>query len=405
MKTNLLNFIKKVFGAKSREAEESRAIYTTNTIFGLAQSLIGIFIPIYIYNLAGDYPIFSENEMTNGFIWVISYYVIVSAITILSILIFNEFIFEWSLKKTIFISKLFLIACYSCLSLGENNLYLIFLGAVFNGIHTTFYWIPYHIFFVKRVDDGDEKYGTETGKRDFLSGLASTLGPLLGALIIAQLGFPLVYAFVIILLLLATLPIIIFVDERGHRKHSLKDVFNNFLKNRDYLETTVALGGSITSNIIYIIFWSLMLYFGLKSYVEIGMITTLSGILAVAFMLFIGKMIDKKRKIGIHSFGVLVNSLLHLTRPFFSSLGFLYVNGILDNINSPFYNVPFNAAVYEKSLGASVSDFLVYRELVLHGIRLIVLVLIGLILFFTNSWMWVFFLGGLGSALTILVNF
>jgi hypothetical protein len=396
---------KKMFRDQSKEVQESRAIYTTSTIFDLAQSLIGIFVPIYIYNLVNDSLVFSKDTSINSFIWVISYYILVSVTTIVSIFIFEEFIFEWSLKKTIFISKLFMIARYSCLSLAQYDVRLLIIAAIFNGIHTTFYWIPYHIFFVKRVDDGDEKYGSETGKRDFLSGLATTLGPLFGALIIAKSGFTLVYALAIILLLLATLPIIIFVDEGGHRKHSLKDVFNNFLKNKEHLKTTLALGGHTTSTAIFVIFWPLMLYFGLNSFVEIGMITTFSGIFALVLMLFVGKMIDKKKKIGIHTFGVVWNSFLHWSRLFFSSAGFLYVNGILDNINSPFYNVPFNASIYEKSLKGSVSDFLVYRELVMHGVRLVALVLIVALLLLTGSWMWVFFVGGVASALTIFVNF
>lgn len=398
-------FIKKVIKRDSLTVDESRAIYATNTIYGLAQALLGIFIPIYVFNLSQEYLIFSDNTLTNGFIWVCSYYAVSSFVVVLSILLFHNHIFDWTLKKTIFFSKIFLIASYASLSLSEHNLYLIFVAAIFAGVHITFYWIPYHIFFVKRADDGDSKYGAETGKRDFFTGLSSTLGPLLGALIIAQLGFPILYGIAIILLLLATVPILIYVKENSHRKHSIRDVYFNFIKSRKYLNTSIALGGNITSNIIYTIFWSLMMYFGLNSFVDIGLITTLSGMVALAFILFVGNMIDKKRKLDIHIFGVIVNTVLHLTRPFFNSIGFLYGNGILDNLNSPFYNIPFSASVYEKSLEGSVSDFLIYREFIMHGVRFLILVVVCLILFFTHSWTWVFFIGALGSGLTILVNF
>jgi len=129
-----------------------------------------------------------------------------------------------------------------------------------------------------------------------------------------------------------------------------------------------------------------------------------SGILAMILLVVVGKMIDARGKLGIHSVGVGINTILHLTRPFFKSTAFLYGNGIIDNINSPAYGVPFNAAIYEKSLEGSVSDFIVYRELVMHGIRLIVLAFVALVLFYTNSWTWTFYVGALGSVLTILVN-
>ena len=397
-------FIKKLF-TTNRKLNESQAIYATNALSGLAEALIGIFIPVYIYNLSSNYQIFSGDGVINGITWAISFYIITSFITVLSILVFGKQIFEWTLKKTMFFSKIFLVASYACFSLAESNIYLIFLSAIFNGIHNTFYWIPYHIFFVKGADDGDRKYGVETGRREFLLGLSSTIGPLLGALIISQLGFPVLYGLSIVLLLLSTLPILLYVKEQSHRPHSMRDVRSSFLNNRRFLKTSVALGGSTTSYIVFTVFWSLMLYFGLRDFVEMGVITTFSGILSLALLLVIGKITDKKSKLGTHLIGVCINTGLHLTRLVFSSASFLYINGMLDNINSPLYNVPFNASIYEKSLGGSVSDFLVYREVVIHFIRLLVLLFVAAMMLLTGSWLWVFFVGAVGSALTILVNF
>lgn len=399
-------FVKKLFSSnRNRKVSESQAIYATNALSGLAESLLGIFIPIYIYNLSKSKLVFSGDELINGFIWAISFYMVTSLVTVISIVVFDRLIFEWTLKKTMFFSKLFLIASYACFSLAENNIWLIFLAAFFSGIHITFYWIPYHIFFVKGADDGDKKYGTETGRRDFVLGLSSTVGPLLGALVIAELGFPVLYGFSILLLAISTLPILLYVEEQDHRKHSLRDVYSNFLINKKYTKTTLALGGSITSNIVFVIFWSLMLYFGLGNFVEMGVITTFSGLISLALLLVVGKMTDKRSKLSTHSIGVFINTVLHLTRIFFNSTGFLYVNGMLDNINSPLYGVPFNASVYEKSLDGSVSDFLVYREITIHLFRFFVLLLIVILLLVTKCWLWVFAIGALGSALTILVNF
>ncbi|MFA6981962.1 MAG: MFS transporter [Patescibacteria group bacterium] len=401
----LHSLLSKISRAKDYTLDEVHAIYVTHVIYGLAQSLLGIFIPIYIYNLSKEQLVLSENLVTNGFLWVILFFAVCSLVVVLSILIFGRLIFEWTLKKTIFFSQLFLIACYAFLSLAEHNLAFILIAAAFCGVHNTFYWIPYHIFFVKRADDGDKKYGAEIGKRDLLVSLSSTLGPLLGALMIAHLGFSVLYGFAIFLLLISTLPIIIFVREGEHRTHTFSDVYSNFIKNRAYIKTSLALGGSTISGTISAIFWTLMLYFGIKSFVEIGFLITSSSVLAMILLVIVGKAIDTKGKKVIHSLGVAVGSLLQISRVFFNSLGFLYANVILDNANSPSYNVPFNASIYEKSLEGSVSDFLIYREIMLHGIRLIVLVLVGVVLYLTNSWTWTFFVGAIGSILTILVDF
>ncbi len=394
----------RVFNPHDYTVEEVHAIYATNVIANLAQSLLGIFIPIYIFNLTQHNAVFSGNAVTNGMLWTILFFALWSLSVVINSFVSPKIIFKLSLKKSLFMSKLFLISSYAFLFLAERDPLFIIPAALFGGMHTTYYWIPYHIFFVKKADDGDKKYGTEVGKRDFLVNLASSMGPLLGALTIAQLGFPVLYAIAIFMLLIATLPILFFVQENPHRNHEFKDVFLNFLWNKKYLKTTLALGGNITSNVVFAIFWSLMLYFGLQSFVEIGLLTTFSGILAMILLVVVGKMVDARGKLGIHSVGVGINTILHLTRPFFKSTAFLYGNGIIDNINSPAYGVPFNAAIYEKSLEGSVSDFLVYRELVLHGVRLVILAAIALVLFYTNTWTWTFYVGALGSVLTILVN-
>lgn len=387
------------------EPEEVHAIYATNALYNLAQSLLSIFIPIYVFNIAWKNNSLSSNETTNGMLWVICFFATLSLSSIINAILGPKTIFRLSLKKSISLSSIFLVFSYVFLFLAKENSLLLFPSAWLQGMFNIFYWVPYHVFFIKKADDGDKKYGNEVGKRDFLVGLSSALGPLLGSLIISQWGFEFLYAGAIFLLLISNLPITFFVHESSHRTHEVKDVYSNFLFNKNYITTTLALSGSIVSNVIFTIFWSLMLYFGLKNFVEIGLITTLSGILATILLVAVGKLIDSRGKLKVHFFGVVVNTVLHLTRPFYNTSTFLYTNGILDNVNSPIYGVPFNSAVYEKSLNGSVSDFIVYRELTMNLARFLCLVFVGFVLYFSNSWIWTFYLGAFGSVLTILINF
>lgn len=401
----ITSLLKKSDANRSYASEEVHAIYATNALSNLAQSLLSIFIPIYVFDITWKNAFLSSSEVTNGMLWAVCFFAILSLSAVVNAILGPKTIFQLSLKKSLSLSSFFLVFSYIFLFLSKNNPFLLIPSAWLQGMYNIFYWVPYHVFFVKKADDGDKKYGNEVGKRDFLVGLSSALGPLLGSLIISQWGFEFLYASAIFLLLISDLPITFFVHESSHRPHEVKDVYSNFLFNKDYTTTTLALSGSMISNIIFTIFWSLMLYFGLKSFVEIGLITTLSGILATILLVVIGKLVDSKGKLRVHFLGVVINTVLHLTRPFYNSSAFLYTNGILDNINSPIYGVPFNAAVYEKSLNGSVSDFIVYRELTMNLARFFCLVFVGLILYFSNSWTWTFYLGALGSALTIMVNF
>src|SRR3990167_7772715 len=80
---------------------ESPSLYLTNTIKTFAESLIGIFVPIYILTLK-NLPIIVQDHFTNGLIWVLTFYFIRSFAVILTIgfetnIIFGKINFKGSI--------------------------------------------------------------------------------------------------------------------------------------------------------------------------------------------------------------------------------------------------------------------------------------------------------------------
>lgn len=134
-------------------------------------------------------------------------------------------------------------------------------------------------------------------------------------------------------------------------------------------------------------------------------LTTFSSILATVLLLVVGTLIDAKDKKPLHAVSVGINSLLHAVRPFLLNPWTFYINGILDKLNSTVYATSFVAATYEKAVNEDTSDFMVYREIILHGARLLVLSLVAVVMLLTGSWKWVFFVGAVGSGLTFLINY
>jgi len=398
--------IKNLLNLRRTKVEESSALYVSNSLYNLALSLIGIFLPIYLFNITAGTKIFHQHYVINGIVSICLYYIGISVSLVLTIVLFEKKIFsKLKLKRSLFLGIVFLIIHLLLITLAERNFYLIIVAALIGGIEAALYWIPYHIFFVKRADDGDSKYGKEVGKRGFYGGLVASLGPLLGGLIITQLGFPFLYGLSIIILLTSTLPILLYVTENSHREHKVGDVFKNYLFNKQYLTVNAAFCGKVGSDVISGIFWSLVLYFGLKNFVEIGTLNTLSGIFATSLLLIVGRSIDLKGSMKIHSVGVVINSLLGLMRAFISIPNHLYLNNIATTINSPAYHMPFMTKVYEKAIEAgSTSDFLVYRELIIHASRILVLSVICVFILLTGTWKWVFFAAAVGSGISLLIE-
>ncbi|MBD3366276.1 MFS transporter [candidate division WWE3 bacterium] len=398
--------LKKFVNRRGYAMKEASAIYTTRAVSDLAISLIGIYLPIYIYQLSLKNQLFGSSEVINGLVWICLFYALISVVVLLVIAFFIENIFNtFHLKNSLVIGILFRIVSLVFLLSAEKQPLLLILSGIFWGARIPFYWIPYHIFFMRRADDGDHKFGSEISKQSFFSGIATSLAPLLGGLIITNLGFNTLYMLSIVLLLAASLPILVYVKEQKHSPHKFKKVWREYLGNKKYLKTTIALAGRVTSAIIFAIFWSVMLYLKLQDFVEIGFLKTFSGIVATVLLISVGTVIDRNGKGLLHAISVTINSALHLSRLFIISPAAYYLNNILDKINASAYGTCFIAATYEKVDGKHASNFITYREVALHTARLFVLLSCVGIMLLTGSWMWVFVVAAVGSGLTFLINF
>ncbi len=386
--------------------EESAALYTTSAVSDLAISLIGIYLPIYIYQISLENLIFHSNSLINGLGWISIYYLVLSIGVLCTILFFTHSIFnKLHLKSSLFTGIILRIVSLILLHFSARNYYLLIPSAAFWGARIAFYWIPYHIFFVRRTDDGGHKFGTGIGKRRFFSGIATALGPLLGGLIITNLGFNILFYLTIVLLLSSALPTVLYVKEERHKTHRIKDVWNEFLWNKKFLNTTIALAGRDTASIIVTIYWSIMLYLKLANFVELGFLNTISCILATVLFLIIGKLIDHHEKTGLHGISVVINSLIQISRVFIVSTVSFYINNIFDQINNSAYSTIFMSATYEKAQKNKVSNFMVYRLMVFHLSRIFLLGFVTLTILLTGTWQWVFIVGAIASGLTFLINY
>src|SRR3990167_8175175 len=71
---------------------ESWGLYATQMLKTFAESLIGIFIPIYIFTVENK-PIIHKTEIINGIIWVLIFYMIRSIFVFLLNTFFTNVVF------------------------------------------------------------------------------------------------------------------------------------------------------------------------------------------------------------------------------------------------------------------------------------------------------------------------
>lgn len=384
---------------------EHAGLYLSNTLRVLSVAFVGVFLPIYIYELSFDYLIFSPDKFINGATWVLLYFFLRSITTIIAASSLLHKIFkEWKFAKSIAISISLLAIEMILWIFAEQNLYLILISGAIAGWHVATYWIPYHIFFVEKWKESSEHFGQSTAKRIFLSRLASAIAPAIGGVIIVMFGFKALFVVSLVILGISSLPTLFIVHDWEHKDHSARKIIKNAIFNKKYKILFFAYVFESMDILIYTVFWPLMLFILLDDFEKVGFITGFSMFASSLITLLVGKLLDKGDSKKVHLFGIINNALLYIARFFVATPIGAYIVDIADRANSPFYSTPNMTISYEKARKLGKSDFMVFRELSLHFSIAFTAALALMLLPVLPDWKYLFIIAAIGSLGTFLFD-
>lgn len=349
--------------------------------------------------------IFSSDQFINGMSWVIAYFFLRSLACIISILFFTNFIFKTlGFGKSIILSLLILIAEIVLWIWSESNLYLMLPAGVMAGVIVTTYWIPYHLFFIEKLRGASDHFGQSTATRSFLSNLASAIAPAAGGLIISLFGFRTLFLVSMFLLIISGLPTLLIVQDWKHHHHYPFKIVKEIMFNAKYKLLSLAYFGEGLDFGTYSILWPIVLFLFLSGFTEIGFLNATSLITAAISTIIVGKLIDKKGYKIIHFIGSFTNAILYIPRIFFTTPNWLYSIDIVDRLNSPFFGLPNLSITYEKAQKFERSDFMIYRELVIHSGIIFAMLACFFLLPVLSNWKILFLIAAIGTALNYLLD-
>jgi len=383
---------------------EHAALYLTQTLRVFAINLIGVFLPIYIFINSESYLIFHADKTINGVIWALSYMMLRSlGLLVFAYFLSNLIFTKIHLNRSIVLSLMVQIIEIIFWLLAKDNMYLMLVAGFLSGLKVTLYWIPYHIYFVKKFKGGS--YGKNTGKRYLYEKFVTGIAPVIGGFMIASFGFESVFFTSILLLLSAGMPVLLTVHEWKHHEHNVSSVIKNFVRAKKYKLMSLAYFGEGADAAVFTIGWPILLYIGIQSFVKIGTLTSVTTVIAAFTAFAAGRAMDKHGSRVIHAIGVFFNSIFHILRVFVSTSLGLYIVDIVDRLNGPLYSLPNMALSYEKAKRSkSGSDYIIYRELMIHFSIMIVCTALILVLSRVGVWRWMFLIAAFGSSLTYLMD-
>ncbi|MFH0846293.1 MAG: MFS transporter [Patescibacteria group bacterium] len=365
----------KYLGREVSEGFES--LHKSKAITYVATGLLGIYLPIFLYELL------NQNFQLTALFFLCGY--LIYALTVaIGARYLNSYGFKKALQTATLAGALFYTLFYFT---NESN-YKILLPSIIlvQVIYRLLYWTPYQTDFAKFSSKNHR--GSEVSLMGATNDIISIFSPLLAAFIITHYSFSALFMVAIALYLLSIIPLFKIPHTKEKFSWDLKTTWKKFFsKKRRYEMFAFAADGG--EGIIGGVVWPIFMFQVLKgNYLELGLISTFIVCVTIVLQLAIGKCTDngETSKENILKFGSTFYALGWIFKIFIATAFQIFIIDAYHKLMKIFMRIPFDAITYDKAAdsGHYVDEFTVLREMALNLGRVLMLVLIITISFFTN---------------------
>ena len=347
--------------------KEVDALYLTLALVAFANSLISIFVPIYLWELG--FPMWQ----------ILGFFVLLSAYFMIFTVIFLPLFRNVSDKMMMFLSIPSLIIYYLFLSQIANYPIIYFIVPAFVALSMLLFNTGYHLGFTVAVDDG--RVGREVGMRFVIEQVSQFSGPFVGGFLITVFGFGTTFLIGSLILLLSVVPMFFFPKRMFSRKLSFKRL-SKYLTDKELLPFTISGIGYSVERIIDGTVWAIFLFLALGNVEALGSVVSVGLLLGAVITLLVGYLADSGKRRKALSWSAVLLAAIWFIRPFlFLPVGIIGSHVLGKTANSALL-VSWSIQYYKMARAVKhTSLFILSREFLYHVSRFVVLSVLALLAF------------------------
>jgi len=347
--------------------EEIQEVYLHSFLFKLGVKLVSIFLPLYILGLG--YPIET----------VILFFMVYYAVYIFASLPCARLASIIGYKHTSLLSSPFILAFYLSLrALPESSL-LIYPVAVLGGFSGNLYWMGMNPEVA--TSSHSEEREKEAGFFFSMPSLASILSPMVGGVILAFSGFPVLFLVTSIIIGTSFLPFLFSKEHHEGMDYSPIELAKK-LEAIDFMTYTIKGFNSMGRKVL----WPLYLAVIIQGSVNIGGAGSFLSLGSAVTSITLGKIVNDENRTKVILVGTLVAALTYILMASVTSPSTAF---LISAINGLSYTA-ITLTVYSKAMDHAEKEDLVeyfaFREMALSAGRVsILLVFLGLFTLFSQT--------------------
>lgn len=385
-----------------QKTKNLKYIYAIRLIRELTNQLMIFFLPVYYFSMR--FPFMSNwrlSVLQEGIFNVAMIYLLTYIIVFLSSIPTAKLLNKYGIRHGFLMGHLLYAAFALSLCFSKNYPYLLFLGAVIDGVQINFFWNTYH--YALSRNSKETKVGSNLGIINFLLNLLAMISPALGGLIIVALGYQALFLLGLVLVLCGAI-FAILIDNAQVRDSISWREFLTWLKEPGFRRLGLTFAGRYFNDAT-INLWTLYMFLLLGSTDGVGYFYSLSLFLALFISYSAGSFIDQNKghKHFFVSGGFL--SIFWILRGFLVNIWFITILNAVDKITSSFHWLFFDRSWILRGKGREALSCFVYREMISSFAAVIFWSLVAILFyFFVTAWRSLFVLAAVGVLLTLLIK-
>ena len=373
------------------------SLYSSRMILRLAISLLGLFLPIFLYEVF-DYH----------FEYVVYYYLISYFLYLVLIGWGAQYLNKIGLRRSMRISivwgALFYFWFYLLDVMQFDNFFahkwsilgLIGLAVASMTVHRVMYWVPLHTDFAKFTNQSNR--GKQMSLLYSSTVFLTAVTPLVSGFILSRYNYNVLFLIAIIIYLSSLFPLMTIPKTRERFRWGYLQTWREFFS-KERRGTVLAFMGDGAENVIRIVVWPIFIWEILNgNYLEVGAITSLVVFATIILQLVTGKLIDVKDKKKMLKYGTWLYAAGWIIKIFIASAFQIFIASTYHNLARIFIRTPFDALYYEKAAdqGHFVDEFTVIHEMSLMAGRILILIVVLALVSFVGL-NWTFILAALAT--------
>lgn len=313
---------------------ELTEIYTSMSLRSFGFGVIGIFVPIFLYN--------NGVNLSDIFYFYTLFFIFRIPVAFIAGYIVARVGPKHSIALSTIITILFLSLLVTYSSMNWSLLLLSLLFTVSNGL----FFIAYHTDFSKIKDS--KNGGKELGWLYIFERFGSALGPFVGGLLASYVAPEISIVFAMLMLVLSLVPLFLSSEPVKLRQKISYKGFAWKNQTANYL----SMGAFHVDNVASMVLWPLFIAVAIfedDTYAKVGSLVAISMVVSMFSARMYGKFIDDNKGLFILRYGVTMNAFVHAIRSFVVASGGAIAISTLNEPMTLLYKMPLVKGLYDEA--------------------------------------------------------